>query len=90
VRSKPGVNGGFDSAPRTIVRNWLKIGEVDVAVGYFGMASADVFFSEAALPDVFFSKAALPDTMAFLSAEGASIGVLASSEERLGVVTLLS
>jgi len=80
VRSKPGVNGGFDSAPRTVVWNRLKIGEVDATIGYFGTARADVFFSEAALPDA----------MAFLSAEGASIGALASSEERLGVVTLLS
>jgi len=71
VHSKPGIDGGFDSAPRTIVRNWLKIGEVDVAVGYFGTASVDIFFS----------KAALLDAMAFLSAEGASIGVLVSSEE---------
>jgi hypothetical protein len=77
--SEPGINGGLDSTSRAIVRDWLKVGEVDSAVNYFCTACADIFFGDAALPDA----------VTFLVAEGASIGALASLEEGVGALAEL-
>ena len=78
--SVPGVDAGLESASCAIVGYRVAVGQVDSAGADNCMAGADVFFGEAAFADA----------VAVLVAEGASLGMGAGSEERVGGIVLRS